>query len=355
MYVDMRGRRLAVLLALAAALLPIGASSGAQASGDAPTLLVRVADDPDWPGLELVFDFGSAGNPASVSLFPPASFELYPVRPRGRVIGRAVVYAGDFSYGSSATTLLSGPIVADSMDAVSEAKAAACSPGQHIAVWRVQLSLLGQPFELPIYIASAGRDQGDPTPRFRLDLCAPPLPGGDAALPIVGLAFSLEDLEAPRTAGLHVWQAVVTPLAPDQRSSLPDRIYELRATVPVPHRITLVGRYAAKDRRAVLTGRLSATGRPRPGARVYFVALVRRVTPNGVVFNDRLAGSTLTGANGAYQFRTRISQTTGFVAIVPEAVVACPGSQMPRGCPSATVSGVQSEPITVSVPKPGRR
>ena len=327
--------RLLSLLAMGALL---GLGGGAQGAVDPPTLAVAVQDG-EYPGLGLVLDTAERGAPARIVLYAPQGFDLYPDRPEGSPLGAAVVFAAD-SFGS--ISVLTGQIVA-----VANAPGAApgCGPAPRLALWELDLSLVGQRLEVPISVSAAGSDT-------RLDVCVPSLPSaGGALLPIQKLALTFDELEPPHAAGRYVWRAVVTPLAPDRRTALDDQAYELRALVAVPHRLSLRGRYVAGSRTAVLTGRLSDGDTPGGGVRVEFTSLVRRITPKGVRFEDSYAGSTRTSASGVYTFRKRIRRTTGFVAFVDGGVGGCTGSAAaPAGCLSTTTTGVESEPVTVSVP-----
>src|SRR5437667_268168 len=84
------------------------------------------------------------------------------------------------AFGAGASTHLYGTIVA----AADDASVQACSPGTHLAAWRIDLSLLGQQLQVPIAISRAG--PGDPPEAgLKLELCPPSLPapeGGQAGI-----------------------------------------------------------------------------------------------------------------------------------------------------------------------------
>jgi hypothetical protein len=183
--------------------------------------------------------------------------------------------------------------------------------------------VLGQPLTLPIYVSNA-----DPPARgLKLDICAPALAavaGGPAPiLPIARLTLSLLQLDPPATHGDYVWNALVTPLAPDRHSPLSTKTYELRALVPVPQTLTLHARYLRASKTALLTGRLTAAGRPRAGAAVYFEIYQRTVTPKGIRYHDSIVGPATTNRDGRYRFRTRLAHTAGLQAFVQEATAGC--------------------------------
>jgi hypothetical protein len=343
-------RRLATgLLALLALLLVcVGGASAATtsrtalASGEGAWMVV----DPlggDFPELDLSLSFGDGAPPARLVLFVPAGFALYPQRPAGSPIGQAMAFAADGSFGIGDAALLAGPIAAaeNRPDA-----APGCGGADRLALWQLRLSLLGQPLDMPIAVSRPGPG-APPDAALELDLCLPTLPAANGALlPINLLRMSLDELEAPAVRGSYLWHAFVTPVAPDRHSPLPEKTYELRALLPLPHLLTLHGRYELKSHKALLHGRLTAAGEPRGGVRVELIRLVRRVTPRGVVYRDSYAGSVRTGANGSFTLKTPLRRTAGFVAVVHDSLGRCRGASLaPAGCSSTSTTGTQSEPI----------
>ena len=161
-------------------------------------------------------------------------------------------------------------------------------------------------------------------------------------------AFDTTEVAAPSALGSYLWRAVVTPLAPDRRTLRQGRAYEVRALVPVPNRLTLGGRYSAGQ--AILSGRLTAGGKPRARVQVRIVKLARVITPSGVVFRDAVAGFVRTDRTGRFTFRARLPKTAGFVAFVDEGSTRCSGRSIaPGGCEGTSIAGTGSEAVTVSV------
>ena len=344
------------LLALVALLLVgLGGASAATtsrtalASGEGAWLVV----DPlggEYPELDLSLSFGDGAPPARLVLYAPSGFALYPERPAGSPIGQAEAFAADGSFGIGDAALLAGPIAAaeNRPDA-----APGCGGADRLALWELRLSLLGQPLDMPIAVSRPGPG-APPDAALQLELCLPTLPAANGALlPINLLRISLDELEAPAARGSYLWHAFVTPVAPDKHSPLPEKTYELRALLPLPHLLTLHGRYESRSRKALLHGRLTGAGQAQAGVRVEFIRLVRRVTPRGVVYRDSYAGSVRTGANGSFTLKTALRRTAGFVAVVHDSLGRCRGASLaPGGCSSTSTTGTQSEPITISVPRP---
>ena len=345
------GARTRIVLGALAATLALGAGTSlASWGGEAELRVVPVGGD--YPELQVALDLADdAGPPGRIVVYVPARFQLYADRPPGSAVGSVELTSEDSSFGTPTDSNLAGDIVAERLDAAAQAAAQPCSPGANVGVWKLQLSLLGQPLDVPLYLARRGA--GDPPgPGLKLVLCAPTLPAQDPAsaraLPISSLRLDLEDVSAPSAHGGYLWRAVVTPLAPDRRTLRRGRAYELRALVPVPNLLTLTGRYAAG--RAVLTGRLTAAGAPRAHVRVRILELVRVVTPSGVDVHDAVAGFARTDAYGWFSFSTPLRKTAGFVASVGVTSSRCSVRAIaPGGCRGTTVAGTASGTVTVSV------
>jgi hypothetical protein len=340
----MVGRRLAGH-ALACALV-LAAPAAAPAGSDGPRLDVDVVVGDDLPVVKAWLDVRGAGAAGKITLDVPRGFGLGSKQGPGRTIGTAQVYAFAAGFGASGKALLRGPIVAAVVDEAAEAEAQSCSPVAHAAIWRLELTLLGQPLAIPVYVSAAGAVT-------RIEVCSPALatPDGSAGrlLPIVHLSLSLPGYRAPTARGNYVWRAFVAPLAPGRRAVRGDKAFEVRATVPVPHRLTLRGRYVAKTKRVVLEGRLIANGAPRKGVLIRVERLSRRITADGVVFDDTTAGWAWTRCDGTYVLRTWLDGTTGFRAAAQGTRRKCVGkSTAPGGCRSETVSATRSEPVTVA-------
>lgn len=334
-------------------LLLLAAHGGgtAAASWGSPSLLVSAVHG-EYSHVDLALSFADErGAPGRIVLYTPLGAALYPRRPLGSPIGEADAFATSDAFGAGASTHLYGTIVA----AADDASVQACSPGTHLAAWRIDLSLLGQQLQVPIAISRAG--PGDPPEAgLKLELCPPSLPapeGGQAGiLPLTDLELRLEDAVAPVRNGSHLWRALVTPLAPDQHTVLEGGTYELRGRTPVPNKVTLAGRYDPRTKKAELRGRLAAYGVLRARVPVTLVILARRVSPKGISFGDRVGARTVSDASGVFRFRSRVSSPTSFMASADEVSVKCLGRSIaPAGCLSDSIAQIQSEPVTVAPPR----
>lgn len=319
--------------------------------GEKPSLLVEQYVDV-LPELDVNVVFAPGSAPGRVTFYVPSGLDLYPQRSAGSIVGSALVYVADFSAGTSRSVLegniVAGPVAGSGTDG--------CAVGTPTAVWTLRLSALGLPIDLPMLLTPAGSD-APAGAAWRLDLCVPAVAGtGGSVLPMSAMILALTGVELPRAHGVYVWRAVVTPTAPDLRTQLPDRAYELRAVIPVPHRLTLAGRYDSAKHLAVLTGRLVGAGAARPNVKVAVVRLVRYVTPGGAVFRDSVAGTTRTRNDGRFTFRARLGKTAGFQVYTNEVVGGCEAPAFaPGGCSTSTTAGLVSETITISVPPKAKR
>jgi len=303
--------------------------------------------------LDLTVDLvGETSRPGRISLYAPSHFQLRPIRDPGSPVGKAFLFARNPATAATGFTVYSGPISAEPVDAAAEGAAQACSPGSHTAIWLLHLRHKTQTLDVPIYLAPTV--SGDPLgASLKLELC-PPIASGakpDPSAAFASLVLSLADLEPPATPGSYQWRAIVTPLQAGHATLNAAAAYELRARFPVPHVLTLRGRYLPSAHQARLTGTLRASGHPQRSAIVELVQLNRTITAHGPLFHDTTAAFAETRRDGSYAITVPLPATRGFVAGSPPTLSACTGpSAAPAGCRSTTTAGIESDPITVSVP-----
>jgi hypothetical protein len=225
----------------------------------------------------------------------------------------------------------------------SDPAAQACAAGPYTAVWRLTASLFGLSYVLPVFVEHPAGD----TQRVELRFCPPPLTGSDGRpvtakpVPLFAAGFQLSTITAPSGRGTYTSSALVTPQdssgAPDPPSTV-----EARFVAPVPHTLTVKGRYDSRTRSAVLTGRVAEVGRPQGGATVEYVR-TSQVTPPKEVRTSR---------KGTFTIRARITATSTFLLLVPDSTGSCPGpSTAPRGCASLTVAGTNAREVRIAVPR----
>jgi len=335
-----------LLIAVAAAFASSTRAAPSAWHGEAVLTVTSVGGY--YPELHIALDLPVGGvAPAQIAIYVPRGFPIYPDRAPDSSVGSVQVTAMDDSYGSYTDSTLSGDIVAQAPPTT----AVSCAPGPYISVWQLELSLLGQPFDVPIYVerTTASDPPGSAT---KLVLCAPTLPSTDPstarAFPISTLDLFLDDITKPAGHGSYVWRALVTPLAVDRKTPRPAHTYELRASVPVPNRLTLNGKVVRAAHMAILSGRLTGDGTPRVHVSIAIVALARRVTPTGVHVDDRTVGHATTTSSGAYRARVAIKGPTTFTAVAEQTLSRCKGPAIaPGGCVSTTTAPTQSESLAL--------
>jgi len=336
----MRGvNRMSVALLLALPALSTVGTSVAESSGGAELRVAAVSGD--HPEIDIALDFSTVGRqPGRVVLYEPVGFKVYPIRPEGSVIGRASMTAANSAFGTPTYSSLAGDVIAHEPPAQ-----ATCGAATPIGLWELELTLVGQPFEVPLLLDGPA---ASPVPNGgSIALCVPATSDG-APLPVLSLAFTLDGIPPPSRRGSYLWRAVVTPLASDRRTLRPQAAYELRAIVPVSHRLALSAARTPGSQVVLFRGRLTAAGKARAGVFVRLVRLSRTVTPAGVRVDDAVVGWTTTRRDGTYSFRTRVIGTRTFRAAADPTSGRCHGPSIaPAGCLAVTFPAVESDPLTV--------
>jgi hypothetical protein len=301
--------------------------------------------------LDVTVDMNGETQPAGrITIDAPAHFPLDPSRSPGYPVGQAYVFARTPTGGLAE---YAGPIAAEPVDPAGETQAQTCSPGTHLAIWLIHLQQGPHKLDLPVYLAApTGADPAGTGLVLSLCPSAASVVAGAPAdrLTIAAVVLVLSGLDTPKTPGLYTWRALIAPRSADDRP-LPNKAYELRALVAVPHVLTLRGSYNPTNHRAVLTGALRLRGQPQSSAFVALTRLDRTITPHGPAFHDAPAAIGETSRTGTYRLTVALRRTVGFVATTPPTLTPCrPPAAAPTGCKSSTRSGAESEPITVSVP-----
>jgi len=305
------------------------------------------------PTLDLTVDLsGKTSRPGRISLYVPDHFQIQPSRDPGSPVGKAFLFMRNAASAATQFTLYSGPISAEPIDAAAESAAQACSPGNHTAIWLMHLRHQKQTLEIPLYLAAT--TPGDPPGAgLKLELCPPAASGAtpDPSGAFASIVLSLANLEPPATPGSYQWRAIVTPQLTGSATLNTAAAYELRARFPVPHVLTLRGRYLPAAHAVRLTGTLRARGQPQAHALVELAQLDRTITAHGPRFHDTTAAFAQTRRDGTYAITVPLHATRGFLASSPPTTGTCNGpSPAPIGCRSTTTAGIESDPITISVP-----
>jgi hypothetical protein len=262
----------------------------------------------------------------------------------GSTVGLAVVSTSSGSALSGSLAVIFAELTADDPARYAADPAAqACAPGPYVAVLRLSTSVLGLSYTMPIFVGHPAAD----SQRIELTFCPPPLAGADgkpvtaAPMPVTGMDLLIGTLTGPTGPGKYTSSAYVTGVGPTGAAD-PATTAEARFVDPIPHTLTLKGRYDARRRDAVLSGRVVESGRPQAGAIVEYIRTDLFSEPKTV----------RTSTRGTFTARVRIGSTTTFLADVADATGPCSGpSSAPRGCLSLTVAGTNTRSVRVVVPK----
>ena len=351
-------------VARAAGLLVAGLSLAALVLGGAQAAGTRTAAG--FEGVQLIVDYAafggqsflaltlnlqgalsSGGAPpvaAAVQIAVPAGFQLDLSKPAGAKLG-------DLSAGIESATdgsgfaFADGPIVVDDPATyAADPVAQACAPGVHTAVWRASLSVIGQVISVPLAV-DAVTDPGAAS-AYTIRLCPVRAPSTASPAGTTFVLFSavlLNEAVAPAAPGNYTWSAFVTPA--NNFVADPTGTFELRAILPLPRSLTLDAQYDPKTHAAILSGSVSAAGKPTAGAAVSLVAHDRK---------DKLIdlGTVRTDATGAFRVRRPVDRTVDVEASIASTNGPCTApSTAPGGCVSETVAGPQGASATVIVPR----
>jgi hypothetical protein len=271
---------------------------------------------------------------ARATVYVPQGYAFDLNRAPGAEIGAVLTSVTDAAGGFG--DLTQGTLVSDDpAKYAGDAVAQSCAPGPHAAVWRTTFAVAGRSLELPIFVDPAG--PADPAgAAFVLRTCPvwPSTEIGVAHRTANLLVLAVEDgLTVPTGPGRYSWSAIVTPTGPLSVAAEPSRTFEVRATVPLPRVLTLRAKHDPKAKTVLLSGRLTTLGVPEAGVPVELYSNVNDPNAFSSTFDAR------TNANGEFQVRRRVVQSTQYVA----AVDAQPG---PCGAPSSAPAGCVSETLT---------
>jgi hypothetical protein len=298
-------------------------------------------------GLELTLRSSTdAPAPARVTIYVPAGYGLTSSRTPGTVIGGvgalfvrtarpSVVHyvTGHIRQGNPARLAL-------------DRAAQACAPGSHEGVWIVTFKINKRPVTIRFYVdATAGAEAS--LGAFKLSACfaspyVPTGPNAPGGVRYVSLSLSLSQAKGsvftnPAADGTYTWRMLVTPYLAGSGTPNPGARFEARARVQQPHTLTLRVRYLRKTSTLLITGRLLALGRARPGIRVRFYA----GRPTGDLFHF---GKVRTRADGRYSLLRLVSRRR--LARVLYVGASINETRAPCDSPPAAVAGCVDENLS---------
>jgi hypothetical protein len=343
----------AVLCAAVAAFAPAAAAPAAPTGNRAvraeqPPTLEVISAKVRGRGFAVIATHVDENKPNALrlSLYAPAGAAVDLTRKTGDKVGQGIVVAG----GDVPVLLGNSLVVDDPAKYASDPVVQACSPGTHATVWLLSSHVLGQTVNVPILV--------DPTPpeeaalgATRLQVCLSPAQfAGPAGSKLLDVALLFDSaVTGPSGRGLFTWRSLVTNVAADGTTLDTGSTYELRAVMQLPAQLTLKGRYDAKTKEAVLTGRYLLQGKPQ--ARADVIVQYGPLTDEVV---EPVTVHVTTGKNGTFVLRKRIKTSTAFVAGIAEVVQACTAPappQAPAGCRNESVIPPLPVSAIVQIPR----
>lgn len=266
---------------------------------------------------------------AKVVLYLPTGYKVDLAKPQGAKIGSAV------AYDSNGVGIVAPIVVDDPARHTTDA----CAPGPHQAVWLLNM---GNPSELPAIpvLVDTTSDAEAGLGGVKAQFCLPPSSSGTVQLRLLSLDLGM--LTNPSTAGSYTWRAYVTPYA----AGVPNDggTFELRATLPLPFRLTLKGRYDKRSHAALLSGRLVAPAYRDATAGVYLGLYQRRSAHDwGLVRYVRL------DHHGVFAVKRKLRRTGAFYVETATWDDCEAGPTAPAGCVSDTLANIDSPTASVRV------
>jgi hypothetical protein len=225
-----------------------------------------------------------------------------------------------------------------------------CAPGPQAAVWLASFNLPGVPpiifYVGPTTDAEASRGA------FRIVACLP-RPAGDVGRLLV-LDLDLQStaplLRNPAAQGQYTWRAFITPYVPGTGSADEGATVEVRAYVPLPHRLIAKATYDRKREVLAIRGKLLGAGKPRSGI---FLAAYLSIAG----WKYKLLNRGRTGGDGTFLLQRRVArkpfdQSVELGVNVNGIFVQCVGPyEAPGGCVDAGEAGLYPALMRLVIPR----
>ncbi len=299
--------------------------------------------------------------PLKITINVPPGYAATLARPAGQTIGSASAEVFLKLLGNVRATATGTIVTADPATRTANP----CAPGLHQAVWDINLTLQGQPIQIPVYVDAVTT----PTSSAVIQLClrSPDVPasqgGAASGAQLLDATFSVRGVfSQARGTGRDVFSAMVTPYHPGTAAANPGGTVEARSLVARPSRATLrtsircskrvrrISQCPRRNHRLLLTGAYAEAGRAVVGATALLVRGPRTGRVTGV-------GQTSTGRGGRYALiGPRPTSTATFTILIVSRDVSrtgCQGTTAPAGC-SAIAAPAASNSVRVR-PAPRRK
>jgi len=358
----MRGLRGLVVLVVSAAIalaLTGAAPSAAPSASASPAAQLVVLTIPAKFGggvaLELL-PSEKAPAPARFVTYVPAGYAVDTSVAPGTIIGLlgALYYTKSIPNDVANVALKTG----DPATLPGDPAAQACAAGTHAAFWTATFKVGKSPVTIRFYV--------DPTTgaetalgAFKLVSClaSPYVPLAQGGAPgglrydilVASLFRPTGSIVTNPNSGTFLWRTLVTPYSVGAGTLNDAGTFEARTHVLIPHILTAHARYLRRTKTVLVTGKLSALGKPRGGLRVEILA-----TGKGLAADW---GKVRTHADGSYSLRRRVRPGPRARHLELDVYLASVGGPCvdppvaPAGCVDENVSPPNDATAKVKIPK----
>jgi hypothetical protein len=321
-----------------------GTAALALASNALATQRLAVAQTATGVTIKISQDQSDA-QPAKITTFVPAGYTVKPTGAVGATIGTASgqVFATDPNVNLALNG--SGDVLVADESKLPAAQVAACSPGPHLAVWDVHLTVFGQALDLYVYVTATSAAE-TALGTAKLEVCLPPVdvpvgtPGrAPNGAKLLDATFTVNN-QLALPVGSKRWTSLWTPYAAG--TGKPDTAGTVEARSVVGQgAVTIVGRVTSRLRKLLLiTGRVTQSG--LPVAKIHVRLFI----------NAKARFSTTTRSDGAYSFRLRNTRrratTSFFQAVVTVAARDITGTACTDPTPGAKCVSATASPFTAT-------
>jgi hypothetical protein len=280
----------------------------------------------------------------AVTLYAPSAYTLDTTPAVGAKVGTARETIVETANGGVRVRPSGAITTADPTSPPLRAAATECTLNPlHEQVWTATLSGKN-PVSLLIFV-----DRTTPAEAvlgsIKLQFCfrAPDVAEAQGGAPRGGKTVDLvltvtSTLEAPTTAGDHLWHGLFTPYTSRTKTANRAGTVEAQSVLRVPRLVTLKAKRIGKELR--LTGQVSEGGNPLGGASVT------------IFKNGHRVGTVKTNEDAGFSVTLALPRRASFSvrAVVEERTTSCEGTPVaPAGCTGATVAGftVHSKKVVV--------
>lgn len=286
---------------------------------------------------------------AFIDISIPAGYEERLVAPPGTVIGDVAATAIVRGSGNAEVDVSGQVVVANPAD-FTAAPNNQClkAQGLHTAVWLLNVTVLGNPVRVPVYVDDVTNEAGVSA---HIRLCLAAAADTPSKFELLTTIFEVRNVFTnPAARATRLWSATFTPYFPSTASPNDAGTVEARAVVPLPVRLTLKAK--RKGRVVTLTGKVELPGNAVPriveiwaGPSARKLKRVARAT----VRSD----TTFTIRRPRVGKRTRIQfyqarVDTPFANAESFGHCQRPPPRVPRGCVSATYAALYARSSIIS-------